>query len=190
MNPSDFVLLCAGASGEETKRLCKLLNEWSTGDENGFPAQLALLTRSQWRVAATIPGAVNEARKLFERELAEQRQQIAALVKTYEQAAAAKIGELRRVIDEHASNSAKNVVELRGQLIESEKIAQRIRRDLESGAGKWNDATVDFEHANKRLTQLCADLQARPWRSHWVLMILLVIATFVAGYAIGLYRPL
>ncbi len=40
----------------------------------------------------------------------------------------------------------------------------------------------------QQLTQLCADLQARPWRSHWVLMILLLIATFVADYAIGLYR--
>src|SRR5262245_48733889 len=104
MEPSDFDLLCAGASPEETRRLCKLLNEWSAGDENGFPAQLALLTRSQWRVAATVPGAVNDARKLFERQLAEQRQQIAALAKTYEQTTAAKVSELKRVVDEHASN--------------------------------------------------------------------------------------
>ena len=30
----------------------KMLAEWSDGDENGFPVQLALLTRAQWRAAA------------------------------------------------------------------------------------------------------------------------------------------
>ena len=47
---------------------------------------------------------------------------------------------------------------------------------------------TEFQTATKRLTQLCADFQARPWRSHWVLLGLLVFATFVAGYFIALYR--
>jgi len=188
MDASDFELLCTGASPEETRRLCKLLNEWSTGEENGFPAQLALLTRAQWRVAATVPGAMNEARKLFEVKLAEQRQETGALVKGFEQTIAAKVGDLEKLIERHASNTAKTAADLRGHLSESEKVGQRIRRELEVGAAKWNDATADFERANKRLTQLCADLQSRPWRTHWVLVILLVIATFAAGYAIGLHR--
>jgi hypothetical protein len=150
--------------------------------------QLVLLTRAQWRAAATIPLAITESGKLLELKWAEQRQQVTTLVKIYEQATISKINDLKRAVDEHASNTARNVAEQRGHLNESEKVAQRIRRDLESGMSKWNDATVDFERANKRLSQVCADLQARPWRSHWVLMILLVIVTFVAGYAIGLHR--
>ena len=48
MNPSDFDLLCAGASPEETRRLCKLLNEWCAGDENEFvPLAVALRGKSR-----------------------------------------------------------------------------------------------------------------------------------------------
>ena len=105
MQLSDFDLLCAGASPEETKRLCKLLDEWCAGDENGFPAQLALLTRAQWRVAATVPGSVNDARKLLEAKFAEQCQQLAKVVRTFEVSTAARIGDLKQVVEEQAKHS-------------------------------------------------------------------------------------
>jgi tetratricopeptide (TPR) repeat protein len=106
-----------------------------------------------------------------------------------EQATAAKVGALETLVDKHAVNTARTVSDMRGQLSATEKVGQCLRRELEGGAEKWNNATTDFEGATKRLTQLCADLQARPWRSHWVLMILLLIVTFVAGYALGLDQP-
>ena len=150
--------------------------------------QLVLLTRAQWRAAATVPLAVNEARKLLDLQLAEQRRQITTLVKAYEQATAAKAGELKTIVADHATNAAKTVAEMRAQLGNAGEVAQRIRTEIEGGAEKWNSATMEFERSIKRLTQLCADLQARPWRSHWVLVILLLLATFVAGYAIGQLR--
>ena len=52
MEDTDFDLLCDGLSADEAKRMRKILAEWSDGDENGFPVQLALLTRAQWRAAA------------------------------------------------------------------------------------------------------------------------------------------
>ena len=188
MDDTDFDALCEGAPPAEAKQLRKLLADWCNGQENSFPVQLALLTRAHWRAAATVPVAVNEARKLLDLKLAEQRQQITALVKGYEQTTAAKAGELKSIVADHATNTAKTAAEMRNQLSNAEKVAQRIRSELENGSEKWNEATTDFERITKRLTQLCADLQARPWRSHWVLLILLIITTFVAGYAIGQLR--
>jgi len=60
MEDTDFDSLCAGLSADEAKLFRKMLVEWSDGDENGFPVQLALLTRAQWRAAALVPQAVNE----------------------------------------------------------------------------------------------------------------------------------
>src|SRR4030095_975219 len=35
---------------------------------------------------------------------------------------------------------------------------------------------MEFERISKRLTRLCTALQVRPWRSHWLLLILLLQA--------------
>ena len=91
-------------------------------------------------------------------------------------------------MDKLASDSAKAIAELRVPLSEAEGVAKRVRLELETGAEKWTEATTDFQTATKRLTQLCADLQSRPWRIHWVLLALLLIASFIAGYFIALYR--
>jgi len=188
MDDTDFDALCEGAPPAEAKQLRKLLADWCNGHENSFPVQLVLLTRAQWRAAAAVPLAINEARKLLDLKLYEQRQQVTTLVKAYEQTAATKAEELKAIVADHATRTAKAVAEMRGHLAESDSVAQRIRREIEGGAEMWTDATTDFERITKRLTQLCADLEARPWRSHWVLVILLLMATFAAGYAIGQLR--
>lgn len=110
------------------------------------------------------------------------------MVKGFEQTTTTKIGELEKLTAGQAAAALQTLSEMHGRLSEAEKVAQRIRHELEDGAGKWDGATTEFERSSNRLTQLCADLEARPWRSHWVLVALLLIATFVAGYAIGLHR--
>ncbi len=75
MDDTCFDLLCKDLSADEARLFRKMLAEWSDGDENGFPVQLALLTRAQWRAAALVPQAVNESRKLIELHLAEYRRQ-------------------------------------------------------------------------------------------------------------------
>jgi hypothetical protein len=62
---SDFDALLAGLSPEETRALQKILASGRTGDENGFPVQLALLTKAQWRTAAAVPKLVESERKLL-----------------------------------------------------------------------------------------------------------------------------
>ena len=39
----------------------------------------------------------------------------------------------------------------------------------------------DFEDSTRRLNQIVADLQAKPWRSHWVMGVLLILAAGVIG---------
>ena len=188
MSDSDFDLLCEGASPEEAKRLRKVLADWCAGDEKGFPAQLALLTRAQWRAAASVPRSVHDARQSLHQEFAEHHKQVTVLVNHLEQLTWANLRDQKKIVDKLASDSAKAIAELRVPLSEAETVAKRVRLELETGAQKWTDAMTEFQAATKRLTQLCADFQARPWRSHWVLLGLLLIATFIAGYFIALYR--
>lgn len=58
LTPSAFDLLGGRASEVERRMLQRILSEWTRGDENSFPFQLALLTKSQWRAAASVPGEV------------------------------------------------------------------------------------------------------------------------------------
>ena len=188
MDDSDFDLLCDGASPEETKRLRKVLGDWWAGDEKGFPAQLALLTRAQWRAAATVPCFVHDARQSLHQEFAQHHKQAMDLLNQLQQVTSTYLRDQKRLVDKHAADSAKAIAELRIPLSEAEAVAKRVRLELETGAQKWTDAVTEFQAATKRLTQLCADLQAPPWRSHWVLLALLLIATFIAGYFIALHR--
>lgn len=150
--------------------------------------QLVLLTRAQWRAAAKVPLAVHGARKLLEPKWAEQRQQVAASVKGFEQTTTIKAGELEKLAAEQAATTKRTLSEMHGRLSETEKVAERIRHELEDGASEWRGASTEFERSSNRLTQIVADLQARPWRSDWVLVALLLIAAFAAGYALGLHR--
>src|SRR5580698_1743506 len=101
MDDTCFDLLCNGLSADEARLFRKMLAEWSDGDENGFPVQLALLTRAQWRAAALVPQAVNEARILIPLHLAEYRRQTAELVKTPPAVGEDQADELKSVVKAH-----------------------------------------------------------------------------------------
>ena len=80
------------------------------------------------------------------------------------------MGELKTLVDEHATKMAKTSWDMRGHPNKVDNIVRRIRRELEGGAEKWNSTMTQFDAATQRLMQLCADLQGRPWRGHWVLV--------------------
>ena len=185
MTPSDFDLLCAGASAEETRRLTKMLLEWSNGDENGFPTQIALLTRANLRVAANVPGSVDQARKALERTFTEVNDQHTRTIATSEAALSAKIEGLRTVVEDHNRSSVTKIKEMREYVTQVESVAKRTRTELEAGAAKWNAAVKDFEDSTRRLNQIVADLQAKPWRSHWVMGVLLILAAGAIGYLVA-----
>jgi hypothetical protein len=53
MDKNDLEGLLIGAPAAEVDRIHRLLHECSVGPDSSFPVQLALLTRAQWRMAAT-----------------------------------------------------------------------------------------------------------------------------------------
>ena len=89
-----------------------MLREWSDGDENDFPAQIALLTRAQWRVAATVPGSVQEARSSVEATFAAIHAQLTQLVEQGETAQRARTDELRMMLKGHQTSVESKVREL------------------------------------------------------------------------------
>ena len=101
MEDTDFDSLCAGLSADDAKRLRKIFVEWCDGDENGFPVQMALLTRAQWQAAASIPRSLNDSRKWLELHLAEYRRQTAVLVKNFSTASDDKIAAFEEVIQRY-----------------------------------------------------------------------------------------
>ena len=145
MDDTDFDALCDGASPAEAKRLRKLLAEWCNGDEQAFPVQLALLTRAQWRAAATVPRLINQARELMERKLAEHRQQTAVLIKGFADTADAKAKALEDIVARHTETTKKTVAQMGSQLFNAESAAQSIRDELERGALEWKQAKADFQ---------------------------------------------
>ena len=186
MNDTDFDALCDGASPAEAKRLRKLLADWCNGDEESFPVQLALLTRAQWRAAAAVPRFINEARELMERRLAEHRQQIAALIKGFADAAGEKAKALEDIIARHTDATKRTVTEMRGQLSNAEAAARRIRDDLEEGALEWKQAKADFEAERHNLEQARKELEARQnWRE-WLYLAAIVVGMVGIGIAIGI----
>ena len=144
MDDTDFDALCEGAPPAEAKQLRKLLSDWCNGAEDSFPVQLVLLTRAHWRAAARIPHLVDQSRKLLQQEFTEQRQQAGTLVKGFEKSAAAKIGELKTMVDEHATKMAKialdqNSVKWLFSLGKTRRSNSRKRAESGSGATRASE---------------------------------------------------
>ena len=140
MSKTDLDWLCEDASPEEVKRLMRLVHEWSQGDEQSFPVQLALLTRAQWRAAAMIPQLVNESRALMELKLADYRQQTTALVQNFSDTADAKAEALSTIVAAHTKSMNQAVAKVQVQMTNAESVASLIRSELELGALAWKQA--------------------------------------------------
>ena len=183
MTPTDFDLVCTGASAEETRRLSKMLRVWSDGDENGFPAQLALLTRAQWRAAATVPGAVATARKELEQRFAAMQAALTTQIADAERVLTARAEGLKGVVEDHQTKGAAKIQQMNACVAQMESVAKKVKQDLEAGAGKWDAAVKEYETVHRRINQVIADLESRPWRSHWVMGGLLLVAAALLGHA-------
>jgi hypothetical protein len=174
MDRTDLDWLCENASPEEVKRLMRLVHDWSQGDEQSFPVQLALLTRAQWRAAAMIPQLVNESRALMELKLAEYRGQTAALVQNLSDTADAKAEALSGIVAAHTEAMNQAVAKAQVQLTNAESVATHIRRELETGTLAWKQARADYEAERQRLKQAREELDARTTRSDWLWAVLIL----------------
>jgi hypothetical protein len=161
MDDTDFDLLCEGLSAEEAKRMRKILVEWCDGDENGFPVQLGLLTRAQWRAAARVPRLVNESRKLMESLLTDSRRQTSALVKNFADTIDGKNKQLKAVVETHAEATQQATSTISIRLNEVDEFARMIRRSLEKGISEFDKTRMSLNEERQKLEKVCKEMDER-----------------------------
>jgi len=191
MEDTDFDLLCAGLSPDEAKRMRKILAEWNDGDENGFPVQLAMLTRAQWRAAALVPQAVNDSRKLIELHLAEYQRQTSALISNLSVVGEEQTDELKKIVQAHTEALNQASGSFRSQLKEIGAAAQDIRRHLDDGVSAHHRVKTDLKSGSERFQKTCEELDARitglQIRRDWLTLLGLIFIGVVIGAFIVLF---
>ena len=189
MEDTDFDFLCNGLSAEEAKRMRKILAEWSDGDENGFPVQLVMLTRAQWRAAALVPQAVNESRKLIELHLAEYRRQTVALIGNLSVVGKEQTGEFNNIVKAHTEALNQASGSFRSQLKEIGAAAMDIRRHLDDGVSAHHCVKNDLKTASDRFHRSCEDLDGRiaglQIRRDWLAFLGLIAIGILIGFVGG-----
>ena len=186
MGKTDLDWLCESASAEEVKRLMRLVNEWSQGDEGSFPVQLALLTRAQWRAVAKIPPLVDEARVLTELKLTEYRQETAGLIREFATTADAKAQTLSALVSGHTESVNVAIDRVQYHLTCAERVAKRVEEDLQNGAATWKQAKADYHAERLKLEQTRAELKARNGLEDAIVRLLIVLGLIAVGIVIGL----
>lgn len=189
MEDTDFDFLCNGLSAEEAKRMRKILVEWSDGDEDGFPVQLVMLTRAQWRAAALVPQAVNESRKLIELHLAEYRRQTAALIGNLSAVGEEQTEELNEIVKAHTEALNHASGSFRNQLKEIGAAAMDIRRHLDDGVSAHHRVKNELKAASEKFQKTCAELDTRisglQIRRDWLALLGLIAIGIVIGFVVG-----
>jgi len=189
MDDTGFDLLCKDFSAEEARLFRKMMADWSDGDENGFPVQLALLTRAQWRAAALVPQAVNESRKLIELHVAEYRRQTAELVKNLAAVGEDQTDELKNVVQAHTEALNLAAGSFRSQLKSIGAFTQDIRKHLDDGISSYNRIKTDLKAGGEIFRKTCEDLDGRingvQLRRDWLAWLGLIAVGMVIGITMG-----
>ena len=154
-----------GMTREEVDRVHRLLHEWSIGPEDNFPVQLALLTRAQLRVAASVPRSIADSRKWLEQHLAEYRRQTQAIVDDFNQTIQTGTRDFTTTMSLHAKTVEKAANQIQLQLDDAEFVAKQIKSLMERAASQWELIKADTMAQCKQLGHISDDLQDRfAWR--------------------------
>ena len=155
LDRDDLAALLAGASAEEVDRIHRLLREWNAGPENSFPVQLALLTKAQWRMAATLPRTLKESRKLIELHLAEYRRQTQSLVTDFANAVDKKHNDLKGIVSQHAETVKRDTSNVSSQLTDVNGTARNIQKNLYAAVKEWNHAQESLAQEQQKFEKTC-----------------------------------
>jgi hypothetical protein len=183
LDKDDLAALCAGMTTDQVDRVHRLLHEWNVGPASSFPVQLALLTKSQWRIAANLPRLMNDCRKLIELHLAEYRRQSQAMADDFADTLDGQNKELTKTLEIHIQATRQAAEQIEGQLADAEAVAKRVKTLIENAASEWEKIKANTTVQCERLEQVSNDLQDRcAWR-----VILRTAVWLLLALGIGLY---
>ena len=178
LDKDDLAILCRDLTKEEVDRVHRLIHEWGIGPENSFPTQLSLLTRAQFKAAASIPRSIADSRKWLEQHLAEYRQQTAALTNDFAGMVDIKHGELKAIVLKHAETVKRDALFVSNRLVDANDVAKSIQKNLQAAAAEWNQSQDALERERQRFEKVCRKLdEAINLRGvHWY-----IVGTLSAG---------
>lgn len=165
MDRNDLSALLKGASPEEVDRIHRLLHEWSVGPEDSYPVQLALLTRAQWRMAASVPRTLEDSRTWLELHLAEYRQYCRKVSDDVVKSLAEQNRMLRNTVEAHTQFTRQATEQIQRQLDDAEAVARQVKSLMEKATKEWEGIKARTTTECDRLHQVSNDLQNRfAWR--------------------------
>ena len=187
LDKDDLAILCRDLTKEEVDRVHRLIHEWGIGPENGFPAQLSLLTRAQFKAAASIPRAIADSKKWLELHLAEYRRQTAALTDDFAGMVDIKHGELKDIVLKHAETVKRDALFVSNRLVDANDVAKSIQKNLQAAVAEWNQSKDDLGRERQRFEKVCQKLDdAINLRGvHWYIIGTLtacVVTLFIGHY--------
>lgn len=174
MDKNDLAALLVDAPADEVDRIHRLLHEWSVGPEESFPVQLTLLTKAQWRVAATLPRVMKDSRKLIELHLADYRRQSKAVTDEFVSIANQQTTELKTA----AEISRQSAEKIRAELADAEAVAKRIKSLMDAAASEWQGIKASTTEQCRHLEEISGNLEDRfawrmiLWWAAWSLVVL------------------
>jgi hypothetical protein len=187
LDKDDLAILCRDLTKEEVDRVHRLIHEWGIGPENGFPAQLSLLTRAQFKAAASIPRAIADSKKWLELHLAEYRRQTAAITDDFAGMVDIKHGELKDIVLKHAETVKRDALFVSNRLVDANDVAKSIQKNLQAAVAEWNQSKDDLGRERQRFEKVCQKLDdAINLRGvHWYIIGTLtacVVTLFIGHY--------
>jgi len=187
MDKDDLTALLIDAPAEEVDQIHRLLHEWSIGPEDSFPAQFSLLTRAQFKAAASIPRSIADSKKWLELHLAEYRKQTTALTNDFAGMVDIKHGELKAIILQHAETVKRDALFVSNRLVDANDVAKSIQKNLQCAAAEWNQSQEALARERQRFEKVSQKLDdAVNLRGvHWY--IIGTLAACVAALLIGHY---
>jgi len=186
LDKDDLAILCRDLTKEEVDRVHRLIHEWGIGPEDSFPAQLSLLTRAQFKAAASIPRAIADSKKWQELHLAEYRRQTAALTDDFAGIVDIKHGELKDIVLKHAETVKRDALFVSNRLVDANDVSKNIQKNLQAAAAEWNQSQDALERERQRFEKVCRKLdEAINLRGvHWYIISTLraCIVTLLIGH--------
>jgi hypothetical protein len=186
LDKDDLAVLSANMSKDEVDRVHRLLHEWGVGPEDSFPVQLALLTRAQLRVAASVPRSINDSRKWLEQHLVEYRRQTQLLLDGFNQTVQTRTRDFETAASLHSKTVENAANQIQLQLDDAKFVAKHIKSLMDSAAFQWKDIKTSTTAQCEQLEEVSNDLQDRfawrkiIWWAAWTLV------AFGLGYCLAI----